>query len=257
MKGYAVTKMPKSAQTAIWTALDGIDAVSSELKRSFSFPNETDGFLPMGGEHAKYTTNLDLCDRFCYWYKNRHVHRGHEFTNEKLYAAIVACEKEMHAMAQQLISGIWNFFNGADEVRVRENSYLQLCVYANEHREDERSYLQDCHEDGHLITLIKPTRDGLVIFPAGPKNPEVSVFLRDDELLAITGSLLTAISEEKIPPMYHAVRNPFVRMMRKSIVYFAIPDLSQSYTTFFSRNEIDISKLADESHRAFGNSTLI
>lgn len=163
----------------------------------------------------------------------------------------------MHSVAKELLAELWNFFDSPDRLNIENSSYLQICMYAGEHQVNDRDYLQDRHEDGHLITLIKPTRDGLVIFPDGPEGREVPVFLRDDELLVITGSLLTAISDGRIPPMYHAVKNPFVRMQRKSVVYFAIPDLSKTYTTLLARGKINIAKLADESHRAFGNSALI
>jgi hypothetical protein len=257
MKGYAVIKIPIGTQAAMWHALDGINSVLPELREEFSFPDLTDGFLAIGGEHAKYTTHVDLCDRFCYWHKHRANHRQKKFAEEKIYSAIVTCEFEMHAMAQKMIAGLWDFFNGAGQVDIRDSSYLQLCMYANEHRVSDRRYLQDRHEDGHLITLIKPTRDGLVIFPDGPDAREVPVFLHDDELLVISGSLLTALSDGRIPPMYHAVKNPFVHMERKSLVYFAIPELSQAYTTLLARNRINVAELANESHRAFGNTALI
>ncbi|MDQ0012155.1 hypothetical protein J2W23_000519 [Variovorax boronicumulans] len=257
MKGYAILKIPVHVQTAMWKVLDSIDSVSPDLRRDFSFPEVTDGFLSVGGEYAKYTSSIDLCDRFCFWHKNREMHQGKEFANDEIYRAIKTCEMEMHAMAQQLISELWDFFNSPDPVNIRDSSYLQLCMYASQYHANDRGYLQDRHEDGHLITLIKPTRDGLVIFPGGPEDCEVPVFLRDDELLVITGSLLTAMSDGRIPPMYHAVKNPFVQMERKSVVYFAIPDLSQTYTTLLAKNPINVGELADESHRAFGNTALI
>lgn len=257
MNGYAVIKIPVETQSTIWKALDGINSVSPDLRADFSFPEFTDGFLPIGGEHAKYTTNIDLCDRFCFWHKHRAKHQEKEFFKGSIYSAIAACEFEMHAIAQKLIAGLWEFFNNAEQLNIRESSYLQLCMYENKYRADDRRYLQDRHEDGHLLTLIKPTRDGLVIFPDGPDAPEIPVFLRDDELLVITGSLMTVLSDGRIPPMYHAVRNPSAQMERKSIVYFAIPDLLKKYTTLLSKNKIDIADLANESHQAFGNVALI
>jgi hypothetical protein len=58
-------------------------------------------------------------------------------------------------------------------------------MYERKYQEDDRTYLQDRHEDGHLITLIKPTRDGPVIFL---NDREVPVHLADDEVIVITGS---------------------------------------------------------------------
>ena len=108
--------------------------------------------------------------------------------------------------------------------------------------------MQDRHEDGYLITLIKPTRDGLVIFL---NDQEVPVHLADDEIIVITGSLLTLLSDGQIPTMYHAVRNPKMELARKSLVYCAIPDLRRSYSTLLGKNQIDVAAFAAESHRAF------
>ncbi|CKR81197.1 Uncharacterised protein [Mycobacterium tuberculosis] len=129
-----------------------------------------------------------------------------------------------------------------------------MCLYESSYHEDGRTYLQDRHEDGHLITLIKPTRDGLVIFL---NDREVSVHLADDEVIVITGSLLTMLSDGRIPTMYHAVRKPKMELARSSLVYFAIPDLRHSYTTLLGKDRINIAEFADESHRAFGNTPLI
>jgi len=256
-KGFAVMEAPAMLRSEIWAKLDGIDSVPEQVKIDFSFAAATEGFLQQGGERAKYTENLDLCDRFCYWHRNRPLHEGKEFTKSELYKSIECCEELMYLLAQELISGIWQFFAGDDRICIRNNSYMQLCMYGNEHRAEDRNYLQDPHEDGHLITLIKPDREGLVIFPDGLSHLELPVQLRDNELIAISGSLLTALSDGRIPPMYHAVRNPQMRMKRKSVVYFAIPDLSATYTTLLAGKKINVAGMADESHQAFGNVSLI
>ena len=56
---------------------------------------------------------------------------------------------------------------------------------------------------------------------------------------------------EEMGTMYHAVRNPKMELARKSLVYFAIPDLRRSYSTLLGKNQIDVAAFADESHRAF------
>ncbi|MDM0034750.1 2OG-Fe(II) oxygenase family protein [Variovorax sp. J22P271] len=252
--GYAVMKMPMTAQIAVWSTLDGISRVPKEQSRDFCFPDRTDGFLLKGGEHAKYTENVDLCDRFCYWHKHRGLHSGHPFVDTPVYKDIQKSESELWSLSQRIVSGLWDFFRNEDQMIIRDSSYVQLCMYENGHQVDDRGYLQDRHEDGHLITLIKPTRDGLVIFLS---DEEVPVHLADDEIIVITGSLLTLLSDGKIPTMYHAVRNPKMELSRKSLVYFAIPDLGQPYTTLLEKKTINIASIADESHRAFGNAPLI
>jgi hypothetical protein len=253
-KGFAVLKMPHAIQASMWSLLDGIGSVPPEEKIEFKFPDVTDGFFDKGGEHAKYTDNIDLCDRFCYWHKNRASHKDCLFTKNELYSNVLACEELLSSLAQDLVSGLSNFFHGDEKIDIRDSSYIQICMYENNYQEAPRKYLQDRHEDGHLITLIKPTRDGLVIYINGVETP---VFLADDEVIIITGSLLTALSDGRIPPMYHAVKNPLMRLSRKSLVYFVIPDLLREYTSLIKKNKISLAALADESHKAFGNSSLI
>jgi hypothetical protein len=253
-KGFAVIKVPGNIQASMWSLLDGIDSVPLEEKTEFTFPDVTDGFFDKGGEHAKYTDNIDLCDRFCYWHKNRASHKDFLFTKNELYSNVLACEELLSSLAQDLVSGLSNFFHGDEKIDIRDSSYIQICMYENNYQEASRKYLQDRHEDGHLITLIKPTRDGLVIYINGVETP---IFLADDEVIIITGSLLTALSDGRIPPMYHAVKNPLMRLSRKSLVYFVIPDLLREYSSLIKKNKISLAALADESHKAFGNSSLI
>ena len=252
--GYAIVKISTLAQSAVWSALDLISRVPADMRADFCFPDRTDGFLPKGGEHAKYTDNVDLCDRFCFWNRHRALHSGHSFCATQAYKNIAESEAELSFLAQKFITVLWKFFRNEEFVTIRDSSYLQLCMYESKHQDNDRTYLQDRHEDDHLITLIKPTRDGLVIFL---NDQEVPVHLADDEIIVITGSLLTLLSDGQIPTMYHAVRNPKMELARKSLVYFAIPDLRRSYTTLLGKNQIDVAAFADESHRAFGNTPLI
>ncbi|MCW2314400.1 2OG-Fe(II) oxygenase family protein [Rhodoferax antarcticus] len=253
-KGFATLKLDNQAQASVWAALDSITHVPSHAKAQFCFPDRTEGFLSMGGEHAKYTDNVDLCDRFCFWHKHRAFHESYELSTTSFYSSVANSEALLWALAQELIDGLWSFFHNNDSIHVRNHSYVQLCAYENAYQVGDRKYMQDRHEDGHLVTLIKPTRDGLVIFPNDVETP---VHLADDEVLVITGSLLTALSDGQIPPMYHAVKNPKMAVSRKSLVYFAIPDLSQTYTTLLGKKPLNVAALANESHRAFGNTALV
>ncbi|HEV2612733.1 MAG TPA: 2OG-Fe(II) oxygenase family protein [Noviherbaspirillum sp.] len=114
----------------------------------------------------------------------------------------------------------------------------------------DREYLQDKHEDGHLITFVKASRDGLVIFPRGVRQ---EVRLADDEMIVFTGSLLTTLSDGKIPYMEHAVLNPAVPVSRSSLVYFAIPDLHAPYPSFVEGQALDLHRIANDFHQSFGN----
>jgi isopenicillin N synthase-like dioxygenase len=101
-----------------------------------------------------------------------------------------------------------------------------------------------------LITLVKASCDGLVIFPDGiPRNVE----LADDEIILFAGSLLTTLSDGRIPYMDHAVLSPPQNQLRTSLVYFALPELNRIYKTFKAGKYIDLGVLANELHASFGN----
>ena len=253
-QGFAVIKLPLATQSTVWSVMEGVAADAPEMAQNFSFPERTDGFLSKGGEHSKYTGKVDLCDRFCFWHKYREFHTSHVFAQTTAYRDISTCEMQLASLAQQLISELWAYFHSDEKIVIRNSSYVQVCIYEYFHQVDDRKYMQDRHEDGHLITLIKPTRDGLVIFPNDIETP---VHLADDEIIVISGSLLTLLSDGLIPPMYHAVLNPKMPLARKSLVYFAIPDLTQTYTSLLGKKSLSIADFADESHRAFGNTPLL
>ncbi|CAB3749989.1 2OG-Fe(II) oxygenase family protein [Paraburkholderia humisilvae] len=248
--GWSINKLPIALQAHFWDALDLYANVGSDVKSEFSFPDHTDGFLPFGMEYAKATHQPDLCERYCYWHKDRRRHEAHAFSGSEFYRAICGYESGISEVAQGVLDSICGFFNVSDPVDIRNSSYIQLCAYHKPPRRPDREYLQNRHEDGHLLSIIKGNRDGLVIFPRGER---LVVRLADDEMIVITGSLLTLLSDNRIPYMDHAVTNPCVPVARLSIVYFVIPDLTRKYTSFMNCKQLDLVAVANESHQAFGN----
>lgn len=252
-QGHTILKLPVAAQSLFWDICDMYPEIPDETRQMFSFPEGTDGFMLQGMEYAKYTGDVDLCDRYCYWHKNRNLHANHVFSESPLYQSISLYEQYPHAIANDILREIWHFFQAEEEISVRDSSYFQYWAYGNHQQIVDRHYLQGKHEDGHLITLIKPTRDGLVIFPRGEETP---VHLHDDEVIVITGSLLTALSDGQISPMYHAVQNSYMKIARASLVYFVIPNLERPYRSLLSKKQVDLLQITNESHMAFGNTAL-
>ncbi|WP_152554471.1 2OG-Fe(II) oxygenase family protein [Burkholderia sp. A1] len=248
--GYSIIKLPVLLQAQFWETLDLYGEVGTAEKSAFSFPAETDGFLPFGMEYAKSTNQIDLCERYCYWHRNRHHHEAHVFSRAAFYRTIGAYEAGISRVARGILDTICGQFEVPSDIEIRDSSYLQFCAYQKQYRTSDREYLQDRHEDGHLITFIKGNRDGLVIFPQGRRRV---VQLADDEIIVITGSLLTLLSDGRIPYMDHAVLNPSVPVARSSLVYFVVPDLQRQYTSFIKREPLDLESFANESHEAFGN----
>jgi isopenicillin N synthase-like dioxygenase len=148
------------------------------------------------------------------------------------------------------MEAISSAFNTVDSIAIRDSSYMQFCSYAPRFRRIDREYLQDRHEDGNLITLVKASSEGLILFPDGLPQKVSTV---DDEIVVFTGSLLSILSDGRIPTMDHAVVNPTANTGRSSLVYFALPDLQRTYTSFVCGNGINLETTANELHRGFGN----
>ncbi|WP_159880628.1 2OG-Fe(II) oxygenase family protein [Aquitalea denitrificans] len=143
---------------------------------------------------------------------------------------------------------------GAYQPFVKDSSYLQFCVYHPDYQIDDREYLQDPHEDGHLLTFIKPTSSGLFlhtktgIIPASPST---------DQLVVLAGSLLEILTDGEVCAMHHSVKNPPTPTLRKSLMYFMNPNLSSPKTTSLIKNKtIDLVSQANHHHAKFGNNPL-
>jgi len=248
--GYSLLPIPEYIQRDFWEAVELYPSISKQNKDEFSYPDRTDGFMPFGMEYASTSGKVDLCERFCYRVKYRSDHRHHPFASHQFYRHVVDFESGLSAISERILESIQRKFSILEPIETRSSSYLQFCAYSKEYRNDDREYLQDRHEDGHLITFVKATRDGLVIFPNGERQ---RVNLADDEIIVFTGSLLTELSDNAIPFMEHAVLNGTVQVERSSLVYFVIPELKRKYTSFIERRDIHLEKIANENHKSFGN----
>jgi len=72
-----------------------------------------------------------------------------------------------------------------------------------------------------MVTVLHSTAPGLEIYV----NDEIQPMLPNhDEVVIMPGSVLTALSGGKIPPLYHQVRNHGLDD-RQSLMYFVNPEV--------------------------------
>ncbi|WP_185732335.1 2OG-Fe(II) oxygenase family protein [Burkholderia sp. Bp8963] len=251
---YVYFKMPYAMLMHFNRIVASYESLDRRQKRAFSFPEETDGFLPFGLEYSNTPERPDLCERFCYWAARRNAHQGFPLVKSEFYRTMAAYETCINVVAQNLLDAVCENLGGTPQLPVRNSSYLQFCEYNPDYCRYDREYLQDPHEDGHLLSFIKPTAPGLVLFP---DSAPVSATPRPDEMIVLAGSLLEALTDGEIPAMQHAVERPRTPAQRKSLMYFVNPDLSaQHASSIVNRQPLDLQVLADRRHTAFGNNTL-
>lgn len=250
---YAICTVSSELVQTYSRILDLFGDISAATKDDFCFFDETDGFLPFGKEYSMVPEQLDLCERFCYWVARRSYHKQYDFAASEFYRAIAQYEEEISAIAQQVMDALCNDFLAPRQHPIRQSSYLQFCVYPPDYQTEGREFLQDPHEDGHLLSFIKPSCEGLILIDADQSEP---VKLAHNQMIVLSGSLLQELSDGAIPAQLHAVKNPLHPIMRMSMMYFVNPDFTRESISFKYHRSIDLKALADQRHRSFGNAGL-
>ncbi|MFA5977938.1 MAG: 2OG-Fe(II) oxygenase [Pseudomonas sp.] len=248
--GFGILQMSDAMLQDYKKIVDGYSAISQATKDSFSFVQDTDGFFPFGAEYSSIEDHPDLCERFCYWPVHVSKRMPCEFTQSDFFAAVATFERQVNELAQELMDDVCEEFGIAPLAPFRSASYVQLCVYGAQATGNHRQFAQDPHEDGHMLSFIKPNRDGLVLVRGGSLEP---VRLLECEIAVLSGSLLTELSDHAIPAAYHAVLAPLRPVARSSLIYFANPNPEQALTSFFRRQPIDLNSAVNTRHTGFGN----
>src|SRR5262249_4523016 len=134
-------------------------------------------------------------------------------------------------------------------LRFQEASYIQVNYY--EPAQHSRDLLQDPHEDGHLLTLVRSAEPGLEIRIEGRFHP---VDRRCDALLITPRTLSPLMPATPAPPLYHQVRNSLRRSARYSHMFFVNPELNQKLDPWIrnaSNEHIDIVQYANSAPQQF------
>jgi hypothetical protein len=247
--GYSIIDLNNSMSSDFSTIQRAFMGINDEDKKSFSFPLRTDGFMPMGLSFARDREKIDLNETFWYWPRFCDEHKKHRFHKHELYSTMSNYEKEVSNIAQRIMNDICKIYGYPERPSIRDHSYLQFNCYREDLRLPHRRYLQDKHEDGHIITVIKPNAPGLVLFIG---NMEYLVELSPNQAIVVAGSLLTELSEGDIEPMYHAVLNLTLPAARASLVY-NVNILSEKIDGLKTGRKIEIRKIANKHHTEFGH----
>jgi isopenicillin N synthase-like dioxygenase len=226
-------------------------------KCQFSAPGFVEGYREVGPEYSLVPERPDLTESFSMWYRNCDRPQFADWgRNCPLYPAMKSCADTLSAVTADLfraMADVWS--SGAPALRFQKASYLQLNYY--EPAQHLRDLLQDPHEDGHLITLVKPNAPGLEI-KIGDRY--VAVEPAANEILIMAGSILSLMTGDLVPPLYHQVRNTFRTDPRYSLMFFVNPEIDQTLAPWISNESnagIDIVERAVNAPNQFGLPTLI
>jgi isopenicillin N synthase-like dioxygenase len=211
--------------------------------------NELFGYRAVGSEYSSSPDRPDRNEAFCVWSTGVDGIPEHEEVSD-LTSAILGWRQIAAEIAQCAFAALARTFDAAPELPFASASYVQINHYIP--TPTERAFLQDAHEDGHLVTVLSANSAGLeTLDAAGVPHP---VELGPDEALVMPGSLLTVMTGGRIAPLFHQVKN-LGQQERTSIMYFVNPQLDVDLSPWVINDtnaEVDIRELARTNPQAFG-----
>jgi isopenicillin N synthase-like dioxygenase len=219
-----------------------------DSKLRCSSPDLNHGYRPLGKEYSISADRPDLNECFVIW-NDRTDFFGHPDEVEALARAWAEYRRLAASVIHSTVDAIAEHFVSGNCIDFETASYLQMNGYCDP--TNERDLLQDIHEDGHAITLHYASGPGLEIRLDGEIRP---VVVPCDTLLLMPGSVMTALTDGQIPPLYHQVRNLYLTD-RVSLMYFVNPALDRPvlpWTAGPGKEAIDLRETIRSNPSMFG-----
>lgn len=224
-RGFALLKDEAALMPMVRTALleaQGFFDQENGAKLAAATPSRLEGYRPIGNEFSETPEQPDLCESFSVWTWNAADDQVRAWSvRNGLHAAMTLALTGFASVANGVLEALRRHVNpDGQELDVSEASYLQINHYRP--RDFDREFLQETHEDGHVLTIHKATASGLEIRSGGRFMAQKAA---DDEFLLLPGSLLTLITGGLVPPLFHRVRNDHSSAVRQSFLYFVNPSM--------------------------------
>ncbi|MGH8261617.1 MAG: 2OG-Fe(II) oxygenase family protein [Steroidobacteraceae bacterium] len=220
--GYAVVDLGLGERSALENVLARSTAFfgrPEEEKLRHSGEAYNFGYRPMGIEYSVTPDRPDCDECFTLWSDRLDLIPGAGGLQD-LTAALLRWRSLCAELADEVLRGCAGKFGGSAPPFAAA-SHLQVNNYPP--APAGRDLLQDRHEDGHLVTILHATGPGLEIVVNGTAQPFTTAV---DEVLVMAGSILTTLSGNTVPPLFHQVRNLQLNS-RQSVMYFVNPELSE------------------------------
>ena len=217
------------------------------------------GWRRIGIEYSVSASRPDLNETFCYRFRDDAEGVLPESTrSHPLVVAARAAQAELDVLASTAMDGIGDYVGraaDAQKVRHRNESWLQM----NWSRPAvaQRDFIQDAHEDGHLVTLLMADAEGLEVLHK--VDGWISVLPDPSKLVCFAGECGSFLSGDAVFPMMHRVRARRDVASRLSVAYFVNPDLDQTLDPWVpnERNRgVDLLLWGQQNPARFGLPTL-
>jgi len=253
--GYARIRVDAGTLDALndaFIAAERFFALGRGEKLRFERPDLLEGYRQYAAEHSGPLNRPDLNETFSLVLRNmaREDIAPWSQTNP-LHRALRAAAPRYAALVDGVLDEIRRELNpDGDRVSSAEFSYFQLNYYRP--RAETRKFLQEAHEDGHVLTVVTSRQPGLEARIDGRFQP---VNFASDEVLVMPGSILTLMTGGRIKPLLHRVRNLRSVSTRASLMFFAnapVTHAPRAWVAAADGSMPDIGRANVEASKLFG-----
>lgn len=245
---YAIIKLPDNVLEATNKIMrEGLVFfdLNFESKKASASPKILEGYRELGAEKDANTNRPDLSESFAVWFRNATHPEVQSWSQDCLLHRLMSSGLDPYAeFTEDILKAIKREVDpsyaddGKPVVSIRSLSYLQMNFYRPAmHKSDDRDTMMDIHEDGHILTILKPTKPGLRIAPGElikrpSRDRPVGVFKCADDLLPVNIGEGEALLIPSTPTFYLTgglIRPLFHKVMkerddiRQSIMFFVNP----------------------------------
>ena len=198
---------------------------AAEYKASFEAAKTgtMTGWRQVGVEYSQTPDRPDLNETFCYRHRDDAVETVPE---HPLRAACRNAQRALDGVAASILASLADATGVAGQVppvRTFEESWLQLNW--SKPSSAGREFIQDAHEDGHLITILFADAPALEILD--PNEGWIPVWPTTEKVITFAGECSALMVDGAVVPMMHRVRARPDVVDRLSVAYFVNPDLDQ------------------------------
>jgi isopenicillin N synthase-like dioxygenase len=227
-------------------------AQTVEQKAPLKAAKKTTGWREIGVEYSQSPERPDLNETFCF--------RAHDDRERALPdAAIIdrcreaqaALDGEANAMLGRLAESMGVEVGADPIVRTKYESWVQINF--SRPATASREWIQEAHEDGHLVTFLFADAHGLEVHP--PKGEWTAVMPSPEKLVVFPGECGAYLTGDAIMPMPHRVRAHKDVPLRVSVAYFVNPDLDQDLPPWFDNDRnrgVDLLRWGQQNPTRFG-----
>lgn len=192
-------------------------------KQPYAARETMTGWRAIGIEYSQTPDRPDLNETFCY--RRRDDTMG-ALPLSPLLERCRDAQRVLDEVAAEQLAAIASHVGVADRVeRVRTGQESWLQLNWSHPADTARDFIQDAHEDGHLITLLMADAPGLEVLD--PADGWTGVLPSPERLICFAGECSALLTSDAVTPMLHQVRVHPEVPSRLSVAYFVNPDLDQ------------------------------